>query len=49
MHSLSFPEDRGWNETAIYRGVNGYVAKMVVDIGDNVTAGRRLRSSIRRS
>jgi RND family efflux transporter MFP subunit len=42
-HSLSLPgETAPWDETAIYARVNGYVAKRLVDIGDNVTAGQTL-------
>jgi RND family efflux transporter MFP subunit len=41
--SLSLPgETASWNETAIYARVNGYVAKWLVDIGDNVKAGQAL-------
>jgi RND family efflux transporter MFP subunit len=41
--SLKLPgETAAWSETAIYARVNGYVAKWLVDIGDNVTAGQTL-------
>ncbi len=41
--SLSLPgETAAWSDTAIYARVNGYVAKWLVDIGDNVTAGQTL-------
>jgi RND family efflux transporter MFP subunit len=41
--SLNLPgETASWNETAIYARVNGYVAKWLVDIGDNVKSGQTL-------
>jgi RND family efflux transporter MFP subunit len=41
--SLRLPgETAAWNESAIYARVSGYVAKCLVDIGDNVTAGQTL-------
>jgi RND family efflux transporter MFP subunit len=41
--SVNLPgETAAWNQTVIYARVNGYVAKWLADIGDNVTSGQTL-------